>query len=97
MKRASWALSLSASALGAVLAAGCGSSSTTNEDVLGTTASPTGSPTAAPTGPAPTYKNYADFAKAQNEQTAKPAGKDASKGQAAGKDASKGQAAGKGQ
>jgi hypothetical protein len=84
MKRASWALSLSASALGAVLAAGCGSSSTTNEEVVGTT----GSPTAAPTGAAPTYKNYAEFAKAQNEQTAKGAGK--------GKDASKGQAAGKG-
>ena len=82
MKRASWALSLSASALAALLATGCGSSSTTNEDVLGTTGSSTGSPTGRA---APKYKNYAEFAKAQNEQTAKPASKGASKGQAAGK------------
>ena len=85
MKRASWALSLSAS----VLAAGPGGRMPARRPrrtrtSLGTTTAPTGSPTAAPTGAAPTYKNYADFAKAQNEQTAKPAGKGASKGQAAG-------------
>jgi hypothetical protein len=84
MKRAFRALGLSASALGAVLAAGCGENKT-NEEVVGGNAAPTGSPTAAPTGAAPTYKSYAEFAKAQNEQTAKPAGKGASKGQAAGK------------
>jgi hypothetical protein len=82
MKRAFWALSLSASALAAVLAAGCGKP-TTNDEVVGAGSAPPSQ------GEAPSYKGYADFAKAQGEKTAKVAGK--------GKDASKGQAAGKGQ
>jgi hypothetical protein len=72
MKRASRALGLPASVLGALLAAGCGPS-TTNEDVVGpgTTANE-----------GKTYKGgYAEFAKAQAEQTAKDSA--AAKGKAA--------------
>jgi hypothetical protein len=67
--------------LGVLLAAGCGAP-TTNDEVVGTGTAPP------PPGAAPSYKGYADFAKAQNEQTAKVAGQ--------GKGASKGQAAGQG-
>jgi hypothetical protein len=48
--------------LGAILAAGCGRS-TSNEDVVPTTGPPT--------QPAQSYSNYADFAKAQNKAAAK--------------------------
>jgi hypothetical protein len=61
MKRASRAVGLSASMLGVLLAAGCGPSST-NDDVV-TTGTPTQS--------APTYSNYADYARAQNKAAAK--------------------------
>jgi hypothetical protein len=78
MKRASWASALPATVLGAVLATGCGSQ-TANDEVVGTRATPP------PQAEGPVYKGYADYAKAQHEQTSQAAGKGASKGQGSGK------------
>jgi hypothetical protein len=77
MKQPFRALGLPAVALCALLVAGCGENRT-NEEVVGATGSPTAAPTAAPSGAAPTYKNYAEYAKAQHKEA--PAGKEAGKG-----------------
>jgi len=65
MKRSYRAFGLPASALFAVLAAGC-NTSTTNDDAMGKSTAPPSSSTPAP-------KSYADFAQSQHEQTAKKA------------------------
>ena len=71
MKRASWASVLPASVLGALLTAGCGTS-TTNEDVVGPGKTEAGK----------TYTGgYGEFAKEQAEKLAKEAA--AAKGKAA--------------
>jgi uncharacterized lipoprotein len=72
------ALGLPSMALCALLAAGCGENQT-NEEVVGTTSSSTPAPTTAPTGAAPSYANYAEYARAQNKAATKT--KEAPKGQ----------------